>query len=120
MTRLLLSFGLLFFVGLAGCQILDGRSGVDDDDGDLLWVSQDFSGGQQCGPHIPFDPPDTEQDLEDVGVGVFETAVEIHAVCEACNCPVYSATHFAQIRVAGLDRARAIGYDVSDGPPSAG
>lgn len=120
MTRQLLTFGLFLFVGLAGCQILDGQSGINDGDGDLIWVSQAFSGGQQCGTHDPYDPPDTEKDLEDAGVGVFETVTEMHAVCLACHCPAYSATHFAQIRVSNLDSARNLGYDVSEGPNESG
>lgn len=116
MTRLLVSFGLLLTVGLAGCEILGGGSGVGDGDGEFIWVAQDFTGGRQCDPHVPFDPPDTGQQLEDAGVRVIETAVEMHALCEACHCPDYSATHFARIPVSDLDAARIEGYVVSDSP----
>lgn len=119
--RHILTIGLLLFVGLAGCQIIDGGSHVDDGFGEVIWVAQDFSGGQQCNPDATFDPPDTEADLKDAGVGVFETAIAHHAVCEACIiCPAYSATHFAQIRESNLDRASRLGYEESDGPGDAG
>jgi len=120
MTRRLLFLGLMLFIGVffgtTGCQIIDGGSRVDDGYGDLIWVAQEFTGGQQCNPHVSFDPPDTEQQLEDAGVGVFETVVEMHAVCEACFCPSYSATHYAQIRTSNLEGAQDLGYEESDGP----
>lgn len=125
MTRQLFLFVLPLFVGLlfrtAGCQIIDGGSRVDDGYGDLVWVAQDFTGGQQCNPDATFDPPDTEEDLKDADVGVFETAIEHNAVCEACIvCPSYSATHFAQIRESNLERAGELGYEESDGPTDGG
>lgn len=112
-ARLIVLLACIAPWSLVGCSTFDGSSG-----GDRVWVAQVYSGGRQCAPAEDYAAPDTRAVLEDAGVRVFDTAVRPMAVCQACDCPAYSATHYAQIRATDLDLATQAGFERSD-PPSA-
>lgn len=82
------------------------------------WVSRAYSGGRQCAPREDFAPPDTRAELEEAGVTVLETTERTQAVCMACDCPAYAATHYARIAADDADTATEAGFEPSDGPPS--
>jgi len=92
--------------------------GNDDDDagsGALVWMAIVQSGGQQC-PFVAFDPVDAVALAEDAGIDVFAAAIEEMAVCLACHCPSYAATHYIQIRESDADEARELGFTSANEP----
>lgn len=86
--------------------------------GELVWVGKTFVGGQQCTPQ-EYTPPDAKALLHAAGIGVYETAIEYHAVCAACGCPSYAAMHYALIAKSQLTVAEGLGF-LPNNPPSRG
>lgn len=93
---------------LSGCFWRD--SGPPIYEGTYLWVVQQFSGGRQCDPREEYPVPDSLAMLEDAGVRVFERTEKRDAVCMSCDCPMYSARHFARIRAFDLEAAEELGF----------
>lgn len=85
----------------------------------LVWVGKMFSGGKQCGGQW-YTPPDTKRLLNNAGIGVAETRVVLHPVCEACDCPTYAATHYALISESQLTQAESLGFRRATPPEESG
>lgn len=77
---------------------------------ELTWVAATFSGGRQCLPSEPYTPPDLKAILGEARVTVYETRIEHLAVCAACSCPAYAATHYALIKKVDLAKAQDLGF----------
>lgn len=100
---------LLWCVLALACGCSHPPPGVPDPS-DLVWVGHPYSGGRQCQPAVPYSPPSAVQVLRQVRVVSYATAEEGLAVCEACDCPGYSALHYALIAKTDLPRAAQVGY----------
>ncbi len=85
--------------------------------GDLVWVGKSFVGGQQCGIES-YSPPDTKQLLNSYGIAVEDVKIEYLAVCLACTCPAYAATHYALISEDQVDDAAGLGFERMSPPGS--
>jgi hypothetical protein len=103
---------------LIGCSSGSQRSGSDQPS--LVWIAQTYSGGRQCEPREDYAAPETRSVLEEAGVTVYETAARADAVCMACGCPAYAATHYAQIQSSDVDRAARLGFERSAPPEKVG
>lgn len=98
-----------------GCYAGEGLS-EEPLDPDRAWVRIVYSGGQQCGPHVSYEPPAVAQVLGEADATVYETAVQPMAVCAACLCPAYAAAHFALIDRVDVPPAQALGFEESNAP----
>lgn len=104
--KTLLLPSLLLVLGACNINSGDGLIG-----GDRTWVAKQFTGGRQCSPEEEYEAPDVEALLEGEGIEVFDTEVEHHPVCAACNCPDYSATHYALIDDDQPSVAQKLGFE---------
>lgn len=111
--RYLPLLALLFTV--SGCSLYGPGADPDPGTGVLLWVAKSHVGGVQCTIQR-YEPPTPREELGRVGVEVFAEAIEPGDVCEACTCPAYAATHYAEIRQSNVERAAEAGFLPSAGP----
>ncbi|MCB1306777.1 MAG: hypothetical protein KDK30_01295 [Leptospiraceae bacterium] len=87
---------------------------------DRVWVTREFTGGQQC-QGMPANAPSAEfllSELRSRNVRIYRHVLEPMAVCSACNCPAYAVKMFVMIAAADLAKARSIGYQLQGEPPS--
>jgi hypothetical protein len=92
---------------LGGCDLSDLWN---SEPRDPMWVSQVFTGGQQC-PYRAYKPPRTKRMLEVVGIRVYDTDVRPAPTCRACICPSYAATHYALIDRRDKEAAQRFGFE---------
>jgi hypothetical protein len=104
---------IVFLIGVAGCQhpLIDDVL-PDLPDGEYIWIAKHFIGGKACDPNDRYSPPDITLILARRGIEVYKTDIEHHAVCRACGCPTYSATHYALIARKDVQKAIRIGFEI--------
>ena len=95
---------------LAGCAHEQAPASAAAQPEALAWVAQDVVGGRQCESGDPWQPPDPVAQLERAGISVYDVQVQPQAVCMACGCPAYAATHWVRIADADLEAAARIHY----------
>ncbi|MFZ2325030.1 MAG: hypothetical protein WAV89_15215 [Ignavibacteriaceae bacterium] len=100
-------FPLFVLVAFYGCT---EDNGVDSTEIQKVWVSQFYSGGIQCDASSSYQPPNVTNILGDAKIAVFETKIEMYAVCAACGCPSYAAMHYALIKETDLQKATELGF----------
>ena len=76
----------------------------------LIWVGKYIAGGRQCDTSSHYTPPDTKNLLNSAGIPVLDAIVIPAAVCLACGCPTYAATHYALIPNEQLREAERLGF----------
>ncbi|MDP2208044.1 MAG: hypothetical protein Q8K98_04620 [Bacteroidota bacterium] len=113
---------ILMLVAIVSCREISGPISsepivppvVDE----LIWVATLYVGGRQCDLNDSYTPPDVKLVLNEVGIRVYDTAIEYYAVCAACGCPSYAAMHFASISKEHLEQAEKLGFHQQDPPPT--
>ena len=108
---------------LSACGITYGyraTPGVENDEPGnmegMAWAAKRFTGGRQCEPHRPYEPPDVNLLFEDAGIYVYDTFVEPDGLYACCSCLAYSATHFVLIRAEDISDAVVLGFRKSEWP----
>jgi hypothetical protein len=105
---------LLLGVGCSTSSTVDSSKGDKSLSNEFIWVARHFTGGRQCEPVTHYTPPSVEQLLHAAGISAYQTQTQHNAVCEACSCPTYSATHFVLIRREQSERARQVGFEANE------
>lgn len=113
---------ILMLVAIISCREISGPNRPNNSEqiippvDELIWVATFYVGGRQCDLSDNYIPPDVKNVLNEVGISVYDTAIDYYAVCAACGCPSYAAMHYALIGKEYLEKAEQLGFRQKDPP----